>query len=547
MPRTQVGSDEILDATISNADVASGAAISGTKVSPDFGSQNIKTSGYEELVGSSAPSGVAGSARLYFDSVANKLKVSENNGAFVDILGSGVSGTGVSGRLAFWNGAASLSSDTNLFWDDANNRLGVGTTTPSYGIDVVGDINASSSVRVGGTSIGFPAGSSSQIQYNNSGVFGASSNVWTNGTSGLQVGLSNFFGVPANSFSVVVSGGGEHWLTAGLLHLSRASVGSSALDVSVLNNTYVSYDTNTAHSFTGGNFGIANTAPESALDVSFTSGKWARFGDQAWSTRIGQLANGYQWIGSGVNRVAPDSVYYAKTGNNVAVNHLVMEMRTSNTNGGFNFFGQTHAVDGTVLAPNTILHLDVNGNVGIANQGPASLFSVGSTSQFQVDTSGSVLTSSTGYMALGGATLGSGSQRIKLPDSEFIVWNTTSAKIGAGATNMVINAAVGASNAVLVNYGGAGTAGGGGFAVYDGAISPVLKFRVDPAGTTSYIQGAFGVNASSLNAAAQLQVDSTTKGFLPPRMTTTQRDAIVSPPVGLTIFNTTTNQLESFT
>jgi hypothetical protein len=45
------------------------------------------------------------------------------------------------------------------------------------------------------------------------------------------------------------------------------------------------------------------------------------------------------------------------------------------------------------------------------------------------------------------------------------------------------------------------------------------------------------------SAAAILNVASVTKGFLPPRMTTTQRDAIASPPVGLLIFNTTTNKL----
>lgn len=45
------------------------------------------------------------------------------------------------------------------------------------------------------------------------------------------------------------------------------------------------------------------------------------------------------------------------------------------------------------------------------------------------------------------------------------------------------------------------------------------------------------------NAAALLNVTSTTKGFLPPRMTSTQRDAISSPPAGLMIYNTTTNKL----
>ena len=50
-----------------------------------------------------------------------------------------------------------------------------------------------------------------------------------------------------------------------------------------------------------------------------------------------------------------------------------------------------------------------------------------------------------------------------------------------------------------------------------------------------------GINAdgSAANASAMLDIKSTTQGFLPPRMTTTQRDAIAGPATGLTIYNTT--------
>jgi hypothetical protein len=47
-----------------------------------------------------------------------------------------------------------------------------------------------------------------------------------------------------------------------------------------------------------------------------------------------------------------------------------------------------------------------------------------------------------------------------------------------------------------------------------------------------------GTDASSLLASAQLQVDSTTKGFLPPRMTGAQAEAISSPAEGLMIYAT---------
>jgi len=54
-----------------------------------------------------------------------------------------------------------------------------------------------------------------------------------------------------------------------------------------------------------------------------------------------------------------------------------------------------------------------------------------------------------------------------------------------------------------------------------------------------------GIGTATPAASAKLDVSSTTQGFLPPRMTTVQRDAIVSPATGLVIFNTSTNSLET--
>jgi len=59
--------------------------------------------------------------------------------------------------------------------------------------------------------------------------------------------------------------------------------------------------------------------------------------------------------------------------------------------------------------------------------------------------------------------------------------------------------------------------------------------------------GNIGIGTSTPSEKALLDLTSTTKGFLPPRMTTTQRDAITSPPAGLMIYNTTTNKLNVYT
>jgi hypothetical protein len=48
---------------------------------------------------------------------------------------------------------------------------------------------------------------------------------------------------------------------------------------------------------------------------------------------------------------------------------------------------------------------------------------------------------------------------------------------------------------------------------------------------------------SAITASALLDLKSTTLGFLPPRMTTTQVNAIVSPAEGLVVYNTTISHL----
>jgi hypothetical protein len=54
------------------------------------------------------------------------------------------------------------------------------------------------------------------------------------------------------------------------------------------------------------------------------------------------------------------------------------------------------------------------------------------------------------------------------------------------------------------------------------------------------------VATSAHSASASFQVDSTTTGILPPRMTTTQKNAIASPAAGLVLYDSTTNKLQCY-
>ncbi|MCX7953932.1 MAG: hypothetical protein N3A01_01935, partial [Bacteroidales bacterium] len=55
-----------------------------------------------------------------------------------------VGGSGAATRVAFWSGTNTLSSNVDLYWDNTNNRLGIGTTSPSARLHVVGEVFSTS-------------------------------------------------------------------------------------------------------------------------------------------------------------------------------------------------------------------------------------------------------------------------------------------------------------------------------------------------------------------------------------------------------------------
>jgi hypothetical protein len=73
-----------------------------------------------------------------------------------------------------------------------------------------------------------------------------------------------------------------------------------------------------------------------------------------------------------------------------------------------------------------------------------------------------------------------------------------------------------------------------------------IKFTLFVLLWSTYSFAQIGIGTTTPSATATLELSSTTKGFLPPRLTATERDAIANPAQGLIIYNTTLNSVEFF-
>lgn len=121
----------------------------------------------------------------------------------------------------------------------------------------------------------------------------------------------------------------------------------------------------------------------------------------------------------------------------------------------------------------------------------------------------------------------------------------------SGADNSLTLTPTASGNALIINNNGYIRFGTG---TYFRGFSTTISFAdsgfvsrmtLNWGGGTSFFNttGNYIFNGTTANASAIVQVDSTTQGFLPPRMTTTQKNAIATPAAGLIVFDTTLAKL----
>lgn len=103
------------------------------------------------------------------------------------------------------------------------------------------------------------------------------------------------------------------------------------------------------------------------------------------------------------------------------------------------------------------------------------------------------------------------------------------------------------SNTLIFNAPGYQTLAGGLDIYRYNPIDGHVWYTQNPATAKVFIKanGSFLVG-TSIDSGALVTFHSTTKGFLQPRMTTTQRNAISSPAIGLSLYNTTLNTNDTY-
>lgn len=92
------------------------------------------------------------------------FEIYRDTGTGWDLIGgpgtSTVTGSGAAGQVTYWTGTNSVGGNNNLFWDIANERLGIGTITPSSKVDIAGN----------NTLLHLKGGSNAYMMYHGNGV-----------------------------------------------------------------------------------------------------------------------------------------------------------------------------------------------------------------------------------------------------------------------------------------------------------------------------------------------------------------------------------------
>jgi hypothetical protein len=460
---------------------------------------------------SSFPFFFAGLAFFNFDintpALISGTTIKTINGS--SVLGSGnlvvsASPSGVAGAVQFSNGSAFSSDAANLFFDDTNNRLGIGTNAPATTLQVGGTIT--SQAIIPSVHTGFNIGS-------NSAAYGRIFSTRFAGTSVSDVTLSSTGTTTNINFQLNDGSGnvvGKFFNTTGNFTLQNGGTFTDAgykLDVN--GSVRATGSISAASLLARGTYlnqtlvATANNDVLVGLDIQSTFTTGAFTGTTSAALRVnGNIIptnSGSSSLGTGslpFSNGLFSGIVYSNTFQNYSSN---LSFSTGGTNVARFFLttGNFTLQNGGTFT-DAGYRLDVQGNARVTGTLLAQTYRAVGTSE------GLRISNDNGYLGI------------------FNSADTTRhAFIQATSTQLILTAER-PTSAIVFNSGGV-----------------VERMRL-------VSNGNLLVGTATDVASSKLTIESTTQGFLPPRMTTTQKNAIASPAAGLVVYDNTINDLQVY-
>lgn len=297
------------------------------------------------------------------------------------------------GAIQFNSGNSFAGDANNLFWDDANNRLGIGTSVPGWGLEVSRTTSSADGIIIRNLSTNSNA--SAQVRMYASGALGSGSIGVTGAnytalpilTSRTFIDAGTYYnGVAINTETTTPIVFGTNSTERGRFDGSgNLGIGTQSptatLEVSGSFTVSTSTQTTTPSLYVGtnGNVGIGTNAPGSTLDVKTdTTSTYFRLTSQNTHTRLRNVDGGAGNDGlmdiSPIPATEADGSYirmFRDTSTTDAVQLLILQGNGSvnaNTILGGNINSYLNALSGNVgigkIAPTA--KLDVTGNVSVS-------------------------------------------------------------------------------------------------------------------------------------------------------------------------------------
>ena len=487
-----------------------------------------------------------------------------------------VTGTGTSGQVSYFNGTSTVTGSNNLFWDNTNGRLGIGTAVPNNSLDITGTQRIVSSGNYG-------------LTITRSGTSGISSQTY-NSTGTLYYGVDNstggFLFTGGLAYSSFLGSGSNHALQLGTNSIVRQTIfnngnvaigtttdsgaklttsgsitASSAIARGVyFNNTLVAAANNDVlvgldinPTFTNGAFsGVSNYALRAQADLTGSNNVLVIKNTGTSSSNSPTLA--LDTNGTGADQ--PVDIRFASSNpKGIRIYASNSALTSSPSGAGFqmysnsstNLTGQIYFDSGahnsaaiifrTAITSGTIaeaMRIFSNKNIGIGVSG--------TDSGYKLDINGTTRVQDN--------LLVSKNQNV---GTSIEISNTNSAVGASSILRVTSDASSGYCNfgkfsstttslkTIIANDGFLYNTTAGDISILNDFATGKIKLTAGGSSTaqaTLFSTGNLAIGTTSDTASAILTLSSTTKGFLPPRMTGAQGEAIASPAAGLMIYTT---------